>query len=439
MFNKILISLIVGLLLSGSACALSLQQALLAASAYNAEFNAARRAHEADAQKKYQGFAGLLPVVTLNAAWNKTDQPDAAYSAGVTRHNYSFNLTQPIFDVARYANWRKTVVISDLADVNYLIAQQKMIADVVTAYYSVVYQRSVLETQRKILAAFDARLKQVQKSLKLGDGTRLDEAEAQANYDKAVADELASENTLNDARVTFHQLTGLDARDIADRSLDCVRYVDDMNPEQLKRTAAASNLDVLAALQAIKGSEADLVTATAGHLPVVTLQAGYGKNWSRAEDSNVLDDLFGTTAKTDNTTVGINISIPLFAGGSHISQSLEAAHRFEQSKDLLIDARRKAEQQTLQAMSGVRNARSLIKAYQRAIGSAGKRLNATRYGRELGQRTLIDEFNAENEYYQAIQDLAQTQNALIQSIVNLKSATGSLDYAAMRSLDCSAT
>lgn len=51
MFNKILISLIVGLLLSGSACALSLQQALLAASAYNAEFNAARRAHEADAQK----------------------------------------------------------------------------------------------------------------------------------------------------------------------------------------------------------------------------------------------------------------------------------------------------------------------------------------------------------------------------------------------------
>ncbi len=68
MFNKILISLIVGLLLSGSACALSLQQALLAASAYNAEFNAARRAHEADAQKKYQGFAGLLPVVTLNAA-----------------------------------------------------------------------------------------------------------------------------------------------------------------------------------------------------------------------------------------------------------------------------------------------------------------------------------------------------------------------------------
>jgi outer membrane protein len=66
-------------------------------------------------------------------------------------------------------------------------------------------------------------------------------------------------------------------------------------------------------------------------------------------------------------------------------------------------------------------------------------LTSTRYGREIGQRTLIDEFNAENEYYRAIQDLAQTQNALIQSIVNLKSATGTLDYAAMRSLDCRAT
>lgn len=439
MFKKILTSLTVGLFLSGNACALSLQQALIAASAYNAEFNAARREHEADAQKKYQGFSGLLPIVTLNAAWNKTDQPDATYSAGVTQHNYSFNLTQPVFDVSKYATWRKTVVISDLADVNYMIAQQKLISEVASAYYSVVYQRSVLETQRKILAAFDARLKQVQKSLKLGDGTRLDEAEAQANYDKAVADELASENTLNDARVAFHQMTGLEAQNISGRSLDCVRFADNINPEQLKREAATNNLDVLAAIKTLKGSEVDIVTAAANHLPVVTFQAGYGKNWSRSENSNTLDDMFGTTSKTDNTTFGINIAIPLFAGGSHISQSLEAAHRFEQSKDLLIDARRKAEQQAIQAISGVRNAQSLIKAYKRAISSADKRLTSTRYGREIGQRTLIDEFNAENEYYQAIQNLAQTQSTLIQSIVNLKSATGTLDYAAMRSLDCSAT
>ena len=438
MFIKLIAPLAGGLLLSSQVWALSLQESLIAANTYNAEINAARSVHDADGQKKYQGFAGLLPMITLDGSWSKTDQPDATYSAGVTRHNYSFNLSQPVFDMAKYATWRRSVVIGDLADVNLLIAQQKLIADVTTAFYGVVYQRSVLETNQRILAAFSAKLKQSQKALEVGDGTRLDEAEAQANYDKAVADELAAENDLNDANVSFRQLTGMDPQGISDKSMSCVRFRETVLSEKLKRDAAANNLDVLAAIQTRKASEADILTATSSHMPVVTFQAGYGKNWSRAEDGNYLDTLFGTTSKTDNTQISINVSVPLFAGGSQISQSIEAAHRYEQNKDLVIDARRKAEQQAIQAASGVQNSQSRIKAYERAIISANKRLTATRYGREIGQRTLIDEFNAEKDYFQAIQDLAQAQNALIQSIVKLKTATGSLDYAAIKAFNCDA-
>ncbi|SFO51975.1 outer membrane protein [Candidatus Pantoea varia] len=436
MLIKFIAPLAGGILLSSHVWALSLQESLIAANIYNAEINAARSVHDADGQKKYQGFAGLLPVITLDGSWSKTDQPDATYSAGVTRHNYSFNLTQPVFDMAKYATWRRSVVIGNLADVNLLIAQQKLISDVTTAFYGVLYQRSVLETNQRILAAFNAKLKQSQKALEVGDGTRLDEVEAQANYDKAVADELAAENDLNDANVSFRQLTGMDAQSISDKSMRCVSFNDRILPEQLKRDAAANNLDVLAAIQNRKASEADILSSTSNHMPVVTFQAGYGKNWSRAEDGNYLDTIFGTTSKTDNTQISVNVSVPLFAGGSQISQSLEAAHRYEQNKDLVIDSRRKAEQQAIQAASGVQNSQSRIKAYERAISSANKRLAATRYGRKIGQRTLIDEFNAEKEYFQAIQDLAQAKNTLIQSIVKLKTATGKLDYAAMKSFNC---
>ncbi|WP_288475094.1 TolC family outer membrane protein [uncultured Pantoea sp.] len=436
MFIKFIMPLAGGLLLSTHACALSLQESLIAANSYNAEIKAARSAHDAEGQKKYQGFAGLLPAISLDGSWSQSDQPDAAYSAGVTRHNYSVNLTQPLFDLAKYATWRRTVVAGDLADVNLLIAQQKLIGDVTNAFYSVVYQRSVLNTKQRILTAFSARLKQTQKALDVGDGTHLDVAEAQANYDKAVADVLAAENDVNDASLYFHQLTGRDPQAISDSTLRCVRFQEKIRPEHVKRTAAANNLDVLAAIERRKSSEADIVTATSAHLPVVTFQAGYGKNWSRAENGNYLDTLFGTTSKTDNTQISINVSIPLFAGGGQISQSLEAAHRYEQNKDQVIDARRKAEQQAIQAASGVQNSQTQIKAYVRAIRSANKRLTATRYGREIGQRTLIDEFNAEKDYFQAIQDLAQAQNILIQSIVKLKTATGSLDYAAMKIFNC---
>lgn len=278
MFIKLITPLAGGLLLSSQVWALSLQESLIAANTHNAEINAARSVHDADGQKKYQGVAGLLPMITLDGSWSKNDQPDATYSAGVTRHNYSFNLTQPVFDMAKYATWRRSVVIGDLADINLLIAQQKLIADVTTAFYGVVYQRSVLKTNQRILAAFSAKLKQSQKALEVGDGTRLDEAEAQANYDKAVADELAAENDLNDANVSFRQLTGMDPQGISDNSMSCVRFRDKILSEQLKRDAAANNLDVLAAIQTRKASEADILTATSSHMPVVTFQAGYGKN-----------------------------------------------------------------------------------------------------------------------------------------------------------------
>ena len=82
MLKKFLFPLAGGLLLSGQAGALSLQESLMAANSYNAEMNAARSEHDADGQKKYQGFAGLLPAISIDGTWVKTDQPDAAYSAG---------------------------------------------------------------------------------------------------------------------------------------------------------------------------------------------------------------------------------------------------------------------------------------------------------------------------------------------------------------------
>jgi len=424
------------LLFSGAVSAVSVQEALLAANAYNAEINAARSLREAESQKKYQGFAGLLPAVSLNGAWTQSDQPDANYSAGVTRHNYSVHLNQPIFDVAKYANWRKSLAIVDLADVNYLIAQQKLIREVVLAYYDVAYLRSVLKNHQHIRAAFNIQLKMTYKALEIGDGTRLDEAEAKANYDKSTADLLAAENDLDNASTWFNQLTGLEARKISDLSLSCLTFGEPLKPEPLTRSAVANNLDVLAATLAVKTRESDTLAATANHLPTINFQANYGKNWSRANDGNDLDILFGTTAKTSDTTVGINIAVPLFAGGGHLSQNIEAAHRLVQSKDLLLNARRQAEQQTLQAASGMKNAHSRIAAYQRAIDSAQKRLAASRYGRQIGQRTLIDVFNAEKDYYQTIQDLAQAQNAWIKAFIDLSAALGSLDYSTVKSVDC---
>ena len=419
---------------------LTLQEAVLSASVYDSEVSAARNAQKADSQKRFQGFAGLLPVVTLNGSYMKQDQPKAVYAAGVTRHNYSLNLTQPLFDMSKYAAWKRGDAVADYADVTLMLAEQKLITTVAEAYFRVIYQREVLNSALNAKAAYAKQLSQTQVALQVGEGTRLERDEAQANYDRAVADEIAARNDLEDASMVFSRITNLNPDEIQPVDMSCIMQVPVSNDyKALQRQAVQDNLNVRAALFQLEQTKADLIAAHGAHLPVVTLQAAYGTNWSRAEtENNLRDELFGTTSKTRSSNIGINVSIPLFAGGSQISQSIEATRRNEQGKDLLEDARRKARQETQSTWLKLKNGQSQYFAEKKALASAKSKVDSTSYGRKVGLRTIIDELNAEQSYYKTLQELAKVQYDYLNARLKLSMELGELDYSVLDQFRCSA-
>ena len=425
------------IIIPGSGHSLTLQEAVLAASVYDSEISAARNAQRAESQKRWQGLASLLPVVSLNGSYMKQDQPGATYAAGVTRHNYSVNLTQPLFDIAKFAAWKRGDAIAHYADVALMLAEQKLIANVAEAYFHVIYQREVLKSAINAKAAYAKQLNQTEVALQVGEGTRLERDEAQANYDRAVADEIAAKNDLQEAGVIFTRLTGGNPNEIQPVSLSCaIRIPVSDDVKALQQQAGKNNLQVRAALFQLEQNKADFIAAQGAHLPVVTLQAGYGTNWSRAEDSNLLDRVFGTTSKTRSSNIGINVSIPLFAGGSQISQSVEATRRREQGKDLLEDARRKARQETQSAWLKLKNGRSQYLAEKKALASASNKVKSTAYGRKVGLRTIIDELNAQQEYYKTLQTLAKVQYDYLNTRLKLSMQLGELDYSQLDIFQC---
>lgn len=425
------------MLLSGSGHSVTLQEAVLAASLYDSEISAARNAQRAESQKRLQGFASLLPVVSLEGTYLKQDQPRATYAAGVTRHNYNLNLTQPLFDIGKYAAWKRGDALADYADVILMQAEQTLIASVAEAYFRVLYQRDVLTSAINAKAAYGKQLHQTQVALQVGEGTRLERDEAQANYDRVVADEIAAKNDLEEAGMVFSRLTGLNADGIQPIALSCVmRAAVSDDVKALQQRAGQHNLKVRAALFQLDQIKADLIAAHGAHLPVVTLQAGYGTNWSKAEDSNLLDLVFGTTSKTRASSIGINVSVPLFAGGSQISRSVEAIRRREQGKDLLEDARRKARQETQSAWLKLKNGHSQYLAQEKALASASSKVASTAYGRQVGLRTIIDELNAQQEYYKTLQALAKVQYDYLNARIKLFMELGDLDYARLAQYRC---
>lgn len=429
------------IILPGSGHSLTLQEAVLSASIYDSEISAARNAQRADSQKRLQGFASLLPVISLNGSYAKQDQPKATYAAGVTRHSYSFSLTQPLFDIAKYAAWKRGDAIANYADVVLMLAEQKLITGVAEAYFRVIYQRDVLKSAINAKAAYGKQLSQTEVALKVGEGTRLERDEAQANYDRAIADEIAAKNDLQEARIIFSRLTGRNPDEIQPVVLSCVmRFPVSDDFKALEQQAGQNNLQVRAALFQLEQTKADLIAAHGAHLPVVTLQAGYGTNWSKskAEDFNFFDYVFGTTSKTHSSNIGINVSIPLFAGGSQISQSVEAVRRREQGKDLLENARRKARQETQSAWLKLKNGQNQYLAEKKALASAKNKVNSTAYGRKVGLRTIIDELNAEQEYYKSLQALAKLRYEYLNARLKLSVELGELDYSTLDQYRCAA-
>lgn len=416
--------------------ATTLLEAVNAARRYDAGFSAALQEKKAGNEAFDQGLAGLLPSINLEGSYAKQDQPDVNYAAAVRRHNYSVNLNQPLFDLAKFAAFQRGSALSDLADAEFIVAQQTLISEVSDAFFKVVYQREALEVAVSASRVYGRQREQALAALRLGEGTRTEVDEAQANFDEAQAEEIAARNDLEIAGTAYTRITGLIAEGIEPVSGECYRLTRQKNMKQALLLAQHNNAEIRKASTQVAQARSSVVSATAAHLPVVTLQASYGGNWSRGADENVLDNIFGTTSKTKNTLVGINVSLPLFAGGGQLSASRETLDRLNQAKYLLENTRRKVNQQTRAAWLNITNGSALLKARQKATLSADSKVKSTRYGRELGLRTTIDELNAEQKYYDAMQSVAEARYKYLIAGIQLLALQGTLDDTILQQFNC---
>ncbi|MCJ7958167.1 MAG: TolC family protein [Pseudomonas sp.] len=422
-----------------SAQGITLLGSVDAARYYDADISASRSNRDASGEQKWQGLAGLLPQVELSGNYSLQDQPDASYAAKVRRHAYDVTLNQPVFDLPKIAGYRKGVAISQEADVALNNADQQLILDVAQAFFNVLYQRDELAVSKAEVRLYTSRLAEQKAALKLGDTTQIELDEVQVNHDQAVARELAAENDLEVEGSLYQRLTGVDPALISSSLRDIMPIIQDKDKGQILSSAMHDNLDVKQAEYRLKQAEADVLGANGAHLPVLSIQASYGGNWSRGENENVFDSIFGTTSKTRSTMIAATLTFPLFTGGRQLSQSREAYSRRLEAQDLLLSARRKAKQAARTAYMGVYNGVAMVHAQKKAVESAQKRIRSTQYGKEIGLRSSADELTAIKEYYETVRAASDAQYKYIISNLQMAASTGSLNDAELSRWDTRVT
>lgn len=385
---------------------------------------------------RIQARAQLLPSVSGSGSLGRS------YVAGVDgdsrSRTWGAGLQQTVFDLGQISTLRAQQALDTAAGFDLDAANDELITRTSAAYFDVLV---AIETLAAAEAAEEALQKQydfADRRLEVGLAPITDVHEARAQYDSARANVLLARNALEDAYQALAEITGQQVRDLRALPEDFQPQLPtDGDVEQWVATAIAQNPTLRAAEQTARAAEHGVNTARSQHLPRVTLGANYSNNayWGDLGGGVIVDPgdpgnpLPPTQRQRDQEgySVGLNLTVPLFAGGAIRSGVREAIARRDISQDQLELTRRTLERNTRAAYQAVVAGVSEVEARRQAVLSARSAYEASQVGLEVGTRTVVDVLINQQNLFNAESDLALARYRFLQNQLLLAQAAGTLD------------
>ncbi|MFQ5608993.1 MAG: TolC family protein, partial [Woeseiaceae bacterium] len=176
-----------------------------------------------------------------------------------------------------------------------------------------------------------------------------------------------------------------------------------------------------------------------GHYPTLDLVATsseFDSTGSRRSDFNPDPTIFVPADSNQRTdSIGIEFTLPLFAGGATSSRVKEAVFLHRAARETLQRVTRETERQTRDAYLGVLAEISRVSALDRAVESSETALEATQAGFDVGTRTIVDVLNAQFLLYQARTNYRQSRYDYLLNVMRLKQAAGNLQVQDLEGLE----
>lgn len=426
------------MLLLSQAHSMDLQQIYNAAWQQDATLRAARATAAAGRERLPQARAQQLPTIAASIGRNTNDLTSTTPNAmGIeqtadTRYpssNETLTLRQPLFRPVLSAQLKQAQAQVEDAEAALHLEEQTFAARLAVVYFEAALTKEQLELVTSQKIAYEQQLDASRKSLTAGTGTRTDIDEAQARLDLTLAQEIEARQN---RRYTLQQLEVL-----VNQSVD---EVSSINAARLElKPPAPNNIDhwILRAEQRspqlqsltaqLEVARQEVEKANAGHYPTLDAVA----QWSRSSSENVTN----FRNKYTNTTLGLQLSIPIFSGGLVQSQVRQALALQERAEQTLEAARRDLGLRVFKEYRGVAEGVPKIKALEQSLRSSEQLVVSSKKSFQAGSRTVLDVLNAEQQLAVVQRDLAQARYLYLISNIRLLALTGDADASMIASIN----
>lgn len=412
------LAIVCGLAAPTSVCAETIRDAMTAAYQTNPKLDAERARLRATDEEVGRAESGYRPTVDGTADIGHQDSKSRPTSVTAGESNpwgYSISIRQSVFNGFRTTN--------DVAEANAAVKAGRenlrqvetiVLLEAVTAYMDVIRDMEIVRIRDNNIAVLSADVDAAQTRRAVKEVTKTDVAQAQARRARAVsAADLARAN-LKTSRATYQRVVGHVPSRLGMPSLRLKNLPQTI--EDAWRLAEQQNPNVNSALYREEAARFAVDKVRGELLPEVNLEASF----AHREDPNSAFD------SQESATISGRVSIPLYDGGETRARVRQAKHTHVSRIQEIEQARSETQANVTAAWSRLMAARAKVKSDRIQVDANQLALEGVREEEKVGQRTLLDVLNAEQEYLNAQIELIATRHEQVVASYELLAQVGLL-------------
>lgn len=406
-----------------NAGAMGLMEAYDAALVNDSVYHAALHDNEAGQQYKIIGRANLLPNISANYAYNRVNSDITSTNVNETRNynseNGAIQLRQPIVNLESWARYKQGDLQTNLSDKQLAVRKQELIKRFFGLYAQANYAEDVLALSEAQRDAFKNQQEANRLMSARGEGTKTALIESQAQLSLSEAQVIEAQDGVSDGRNALVAMIGKEVA-FLDKLSDSfnVQPLEQSDYEAWKKIALENNPEISAQRESVEIAYQEIKRNRAGHSPRLDAVASISKSKSDSTSTYNQD--------IENKSIGLQLNIPIYAGGSvsALTKQAEANHKKAQddletkSNEILLDLRRQH--------NTVLSSLSKIEALKQSVASAELLITATKRSLIGGVRTNLDVLDARKQLFEAKRDLSLARYNYLVAYINLRKAAGVL-------------
>jgi outer membrane protein len=390
----------------------TIEAALVRAYQNNPQLNAQRASVRSTDENVPQALSGYRPKVAITASagyqYTNTTTTQGGSPTDLVRTQFvgtnpprsaGVTVTQTLFNGNQTAN-RTRAAESQVSGARegLRVLEQSVLLSAATIYMDYLRDAAIVEVQRSNTRVLEQTLKQTQDRFNVGEVTRTDVAQAEAQLAAGRTQQLAAEATLVTTRANFRRIIGNEPEALAPGS-----PVDRFLPAALPAAVELSlteNPNVTAAMFGIDVNYLQVKINEGALLPTVTFQAAVQQSY---EQTLTTYQAFGASAIAQ-------LSIPVYQGGAEYSLIRQSKENLAQQRLNLELTRDQTRANTVTAWGQLVAGKAQVSSAQSQVTASEIALNGVREEAKAGQRTTLDVLNAQQALVNARVALVTAQH-----------------------------